>query len=129
MPTTTVEAIDVVGFAERIEGFYELLEETPIDTYYTYENPNLRRFFRAEAAFADYYASLANQVRKVDLRYSSADEVVVKEFRFDGPTRAVVDVQLVGSHQRRLRFWDIEITRTDVWNRIDGEWVLVPAKL
>lgn len=125
----TVTEEEILAFAERIEIFYRSLEETPLDALLTYEDEGLRTHFRDDAAFADYYASLADQVRSASLRNGQAERVEVREFRFDGPDLATVDVALLGRHQRGLRFWEIELHRTDTWRLEDGTWILAPEKL
>lgn len=120
---------DIVAFAERIEIFYRSLEETPLDAILTYQDEALRSHFRDDSEFADYYASLADEVRRAFLRNGQADRVEIREFRFEGPELAFVDVALLGRHQRGLRFWEIELRRTDTWRLEGGTWILAPEKL
>ncbi len=124
-----VDERDVLLFAERIATFYATLARRSLDAYLTYEDESLRDYFDSPGAFSDYYASLANQVRDAHLRNSSAREVRVREFRFEDPDTVRVDLLLVGRHERGLRFWDIELERTDTWRRARGTWVLAPEKL
>jgi hypothetical protein len=120
---------EVLAFAERIEIFYRSLEDTPLDSLLTYQDEQLRSHFRDEAEFADYYAALANEVRRASLRNGHAQRVEIREFRFDGPEVAFVDVALLGRHQRGLLFWEIELRRTDTWRLEGGTWILAPEKL
>jgi hypothetical protein len=115
--------------AARLERFYGSLEGIPLDARSTYEMPELREYFTGPPAFADYYASISNQARDASLRGVTAERVQVREFHFDGADSASVRVAIVGRHQRRLRFWRIELLRTDTWRRLDGVWLLVPDKL
>jgi hypothetical protein len=69
------------------------------------------------------------QVRAADLRHRQAERVEIREFRMLRPEEAVVDLILYGHHTRRLRFWDIELPRSDTWVRADGRWVIKPEKL
>jgi hypothetical protein len=125
----SVEEREVVEFAERVSRFYRMIEDRPLDSVMVYEGPELRAFFDDPREFSDYYASLANQVRSAHFRRGRAERVRIEEFRFDEEDLASVDVMLVGRHERTLRFWEIELRRTDVWRRIGGVWMLSPEKL
>ena len=116
-------------FARRISAFYALLEDVPIDAYFTYQNRELRSFFENDLAFADYYASIAGDIREAAFRNGRAEHVQIEEFRFERPGEARVDLTLVGRHIRRLRFWERKVRRTDTWRQIEGVWMLTPSKL
>lgn len=125
-----VQDPEVLRFAQRIEKFYGSIENRSLNALVTFEDSDLHGFFQGEGEFADYYASLADQVKSARFRYARADAVHVREFRFAEPGRAEVDVVLVGKHQRALRFWEIQIMRTDAWIRgSTGDWVVAPEKL
>lgn len=128
-PSPEVDVREVVRFSERIETFYASLENVPMDAVRTFQNPELRDYFASEAAFMDYYSSIANQVRRSNMLNSRPDRVRVNEFRFESPGIARVEVQITGPYQRTLRFWGVELRRTDTWSRRDGVWVLTPDKL
>jgi hypothetical protein len=113
----------------RLDSFYQQLAGVPLDAVSTYDTPSLRSYFTGPSAFSDYYASLANQARDAGLRSVTAEGVRVREFYFDDADTANVNVVILGRHQRRLRFWQIELERTDTWRRLNGVWLLVPAKL
>ena len=119
----------VLRFAARIEAFYRGLEAIPLDVLITYENPELREHFVDEVAFGDYYASLAYQVRRSQLRNSQIERFEIRDFHFESDDVARVELILVGRHQRTLRFWELELARTDTWRRVEGSWVLSPEKL
>lgn len=121
--------MDVVRFSERIESFYSVLENVPIDAVMTFENPALPTFFASESAYMDYYSSLANQVRGQNMLNTRPRKVIVSEFHFRGPDEALVEVTLSGPYRRRLWPWNIEVERVDTWKRLDGVWLLAPDKL
>jgi hypothetical protein len=125
----SVEDVEAVRFAERIQGFYGALENVPIDSLMTYENRELRAYFENDRAFSDYYASLAGELRDADFRNGRAERVVIDEFRFEGPGEASVDLTLVGRHMRELRFWERKVRRTDRWRQVEGVWLVSPSKL
>ena len=120
---------EVLAFAARIEGFYRALEGVPLDVEMTFDEPGFRSHFRSEAAFIDYYASLASQVRDAQYRNAKALRIEIRDFHFHSSTRARVNVTLVGRHLRILRFWEIERARTDTWQFLEGRWLLTPEKL
>lgn len=124
-----VEDPSIVAFAERIDRFYTSFEDIPLDIRATFDDPERRQFFDSEEDFASYYASLAAGARRALLRNSTPRQVVIDEFRFDGVGTATVDVRFVGDHVRQLRIGDVEIPRTDRWQRVDGRWILSPDKL
>jgi len=53
----------------------------------------------------------------------------VEEFLVDGPGRARVQVRIVGEHGLPLRFWDTVLDREDRWERVEGQWWVIPGKL
>ncbi len=124
-----VQDPEVLAFASRIEGFYRGLEGVPVDVRMTFEDERLRDHFDSQAAFTDYYASLAAQLRDAQFRNTRVDRVEIRDFSFENPERARVLVTLVGRHLRILRFWEIETRRSDAWQLLDGRWVLTPERL
>ncbi|MFQ5515348.1 MAG: hypothetical protein ACE5FG_13065 [Myxococcota bacterium] len=114
---------------ERVMGFYDRLEGAPLDAWVTFTDSELRGYFVGARAFSDYYARLANRVREAGLRQARPTRVRVRGIRVEDEDLAYVDVLLVGPHQRRLLFWDLEIELTDVWRREGGVWHVFPDKL
>jgi hypothetical protein len=129
LPEPAVSDQEALQFAQRAERFYKALEGVPLPATITYTNRELHQYFPTPAAYADYYSSLATMVRQNTLRDGMVRSVRIREFHFDGPDQAVVEVSLTGKHERELRFWDIDLERRDVWRRIDGVWMIVPEKL
>lgn len=120
---------EAVRFAVRAERFYKSLQGIPLPATVTFYNRELHEYFPTPSAFADYYSSLATLARQNTLRDGQARSVRIREFHFDGPEQAVVDIVITGKHERELRFWDINLDRRDVWRRVDGIWMIVPEKL
>jgi hypothetical protein len=120
---------EIAAFAARIDGFYRALEQRPLDSAATFEDPRLHAFFASPRDFSDWYASLANQVRDANLALGRAESVRVLEFRFDEPGVARVFVELSGHRGRRVLFRAVSIQRTEVWRQRDGTWLLSPEKL
>jgi len=129
VPKPPVSDDEAMQFALRAERFYHALQGVPLAATITYSNQELHQYFPTPAAFSDYYSSIATAVRQKTLRDGMARSVQIREFHFDGPDQAVVDVVFTGKHERELRFWDIDLDRHDIWRRVDGIWVIVPDKL
>jgi hypothetical protein len=115
--------------SRRAAAFYGALRGRPLDVWVTYDDPNLRSYFASERDFSDWFASLANQVRASNLRYSRPDEVEIREVRFEGAETATVVVVFVGPHEQPLRLRAVEVERADVWRLSDGTWLLAPGRL
>ena len=124
-----VEDEQIVALAVRLDDFYRSLENRTLDTLATFEDRRLRSYFADDTAFSDYYASLASQVRRALVRHGRVEEVQVVEFSLADGDHALVRVHLRGSHQRQLRFWSVDLDRTDSWRRLSGRWFLVPEDL
>jgi hypothetical protein len=127
-----VPAVDdaaAASFAHRIETFYAALENVPVAAIWTYESPELHGYFTGRSAFDDYFASLAMQVRRATLRDGLVERFEIAEFRMLDADHAVVDLHLIGRHERELRFWEIELPRTDTWERVRGVWTVKPDRL
>jgi hypothetical protein len=130
--TGSVEVVDdreILIFAERIEDLYKGLEGRSVDVLATYKNERFREFFASHEEFVDYYASLTSQLRAASFRHGRAQRIVIREFHFEGPDRARVEVTLIGRHLRGLRFWELSVDRTDTWRRRGSLWVLSPDRL
>ena len=124
-----VEDEEIVALAIRMDDFYRSLENRTLDTLATFEDRRLRSYFADDTAFSDYYASLASQVRRALLRHGKVENATVLDFSLEEGDHALVRVQLRGRHQRQLRFWSVELDRTDSWRRLSGRWFLVPEDL
>ena len=128
-PLEPVDERDIVAFAERLSAFYGRLEKLPLNSLLAFEDEELRSYFEGDREFSDYFASVAAQVREASLRNTTADRVLIREFRFADEDLAEVDITLEGRHKRGLRRGLIELQRTDTWRRVGGTWSLSPDKL
>ncbi len=128
-PLEPVDERDIVAFAERISAFYGRLEKLPLNSLLAFEDAELRSYFEGDREFSDYFASVASQVREASLRNTTADRVLIREFRFADEDLAEVDITLEGRHKRGLRWGLIELQRTDTWRRVGGTCSLSPDKL
>jgi hypothetical protein len=124
-----VQAPSVVSFYESASAFYGRLARRRFNTLDTYQDKQLRRYFRTEESYADYYANLAHALGEAHFRRDKPLSVEVLEFAMEAPGRARVTARLVGKNGLPLRFWDVSLRREDRWERIDGSWWIVPGKL
>jgi hypothetical protein len=127
-----VEIVDsrgITSFYERASVFYDRMARRRFNTLATYGDTTLRRYFQGTASFSDYYADLANQLAEAHFAKSRALTLTVKEVLVDGPGRARVKVRIVGENALPLRFRRVILDREDRWERVDGEWWVVPGKL
>jgi hypothetical protein len=127
-----VEIVDsrgITSFYERASAFYDRMARRRFNTLATYEDPTLRRYFQDTASFSDYYADLANQLAEAHFAKNRALELTVEEVLVDGPGRARVKVRIVGENALPLRLRRVILDREDRWERVGGEWWVVPGKL
>ena len=124
-----VQAPNIVAFAEHVDAFYRALEDRAMDTIATYEDARLRGYFAGSQQFSDYYASLAAQLRGAEFSHARPQLTQIREFWFDGPDLAHVEVLIHGNHQRLLRFWGIQVVRVDTWRYDGSTWLLSPGQL
>lgn len=118
-----------VDFQLRASGFYSRLTRRRFNTLATFSDPQLRGHFRSDGQFADYYADLAQALSDASFERNRPLSADVEEFVFDGPGHATVRLRLVGENAKPLRWWSTAVEREDRWERVDGEWWIVPGKL
>ena len=127
-----VEIVDsrgITSFYERASAFYDRMARRRFNTLATYEDTTLRRYFQDDASFSDYYADLANHLAEAHFEKNRALELTVEEVLVDGPGRARVKVRIVGENALPLRIRRVILDREDRWERVGGEWWVVPGKL
>lgn len=128
-PAQRVSDEAVTSFYLRADAFYSRLIERRFNANMTYQDEELRAFFRTSNEFSDYYASLADGLETAHLERSHPLTAKVQEFVFEGNGRAHVVYRVTGNNGLPLRWWKVKIVRKDYWERIGGQWWLVPAKL
>lgn len=124
-----VEAESVRTFHRRASRFYARLAQRRFNTLSTYRDDVLREYFRSESAFADYYADLAQALEDHHFEQNRPVRLEVLEFRLEGPGEASVETRLEGENGRPLRWGSTSLVRVDRWERVDGQWWIVPGKL
>jgi hypothetical protein len=124
-----VESRGIASFYERASAFYDRMARRRFNTLATYQDTTLRRYFRDDAEFSDYYADLASTLAEAHFAQNRALELTVEEMLVEGPGRARVRVRIVGENALPLRIRPVILDREDRWERTDGEWWVVPGKL
>jgi len=131
-PNVPVEAVsdgEIVQFHGRAEAFYQRLSKRRVNTIATFQDPALREYFRTEGAYSDYYANLVQALVDAHFERNRPLEAEVQEFALEAPGRARVRFRMAGDNGLPLRFWSTELEREDRWERVDGQWWIVPGKL
>jgi hypothetical protein len=124
-----VEAEGIFAFYERASSFYDRLALRRFNSLGTYRDETLREFFRTQAAFSDYYADLAQALADAHFERNRPLSLEVVEMRLSGPGEAEVVARIVGNNGLPLRWWSTQLERVDRWERIQGQWWIVPSKL
>lgn len=124
-----VSAEGVVEFHEHALAFYLRLRGRRFDTYATYRDDTLRGYFRDHDQYVDYYAELAQALDDAHFDKNRPLRAEIDEFLFDGPGRARVRFRMLGNNDLPLRWGSVGLEREDHWERREGRWWIVPAKL
>ena len=131
-PSYGVEEVGAEGiydFYERASSFYGRLALRRFNTLGTYRDEVLRDFFRTQTAFSDYYADLAQALSDAHFERNRPLVLEVVELRLSGPGQAEVVTRIEGENGLPLRWWSTRLERVDRWERIQGQWWIVPSRL
>ena len=109
--------------------FYTRIINRRFNSIATFHDPALRELFTSPEAFADYFAAMT-------------DTLIVAHFEALRPTAArlekldvleadtvLVTIRYRGQNSLPLRWWSVELVRTDRWEHSDGRWWIIPGKL
>lgn len=125
--SVAVAAETALAFQTRAEAFYGRLLQRRFNALETFNDAFLRKHFRTENAFFDYYAELANAMAEAHFEKSRPSEAVVVDFLFETPTEVLVQVRYRGQDKRPLRPNSVHLTRFDRWDRVEGSWWITPV--
>jgi len=123
-----VEEAPVVSFYQRATAFYIRLALRRFNSLATYRDETLRGYFRTEATFSDYYANLAADLEDAHFEQNRPVEMEVLELILDGPGSARVRSRFVGRNGLPLRPGNVTLLREDHWERLEGQWWIIPGK-
>ena len=100
-----------------------------VNTLETFNDPVLRKFFRSEDLFFDYYADLAQSLADAHFEKSRPFAIEVQEMIFESTARAQVQVLFRGYDNRPLRPNRVSLVRRDRWQYEQEAWWITPGKL
>ncbi len=109
--------------------FYTQLVQRRANTIETFNDPVLRKFFRSEDLFFDYYADLAQSLADAHFEKSRPFAIEVQEMIFEDTARAQVQVLFRGYDNRPLRPNRVSLVRRDRWQYEQDAWWITPGKL
>lgn len=109
--------------------FYDRITARRFNSKATYDDPALREFFRSEAAFADYYASLAEVLDTAHFESQRPTAVRLDSMKRGALNSVVVNVTIRGENGLPLRWWSTFVTREDRWEFSQGRWWIIPGKV
>jgi hypothetical protein len=127
--TVAVAADTAIALHQGTESFYGQLVQRRVNTLETFNDPVLRRFFRSEDLFFDYYAELAQSLSDAHFEKSRPFAVEVQEMVFEDAARARVQVLFRGYDSRPLRPNRVSLVRRDQWLYEREKWSITPGKL
>ena len=127
--SVVVDSETALTLRRRADGFYLRLAGRRFNTLETYGDRIMREHFREPTLFLDYYADLAQGFEDADFEKRRPLRVEVREFVFESPSAAEVQVRFVGEDARPLRPIPVEMIRSDRWEWSEGTWWIQPGKL
>lgn len=111
------------------ESFYGQLVQRRVNALETFNDPLLRKYFRSEDLFFDYYAQLAQSLSEAHFEKSRPFAVEVQELIFESEALARVQVVFRGYDNRPLRPNRVALVRRDQWQYEKDAWSITPGKL
>ncbi len=118
-----------IALHQGTETFYGQLLQRRVNTLETFNDPVLRKYFRSEDLFFDYYAGLAQSLSDAHFEKSRPFAVEVQEMIFESEDLARVQVLFRGYDNRPLRPNRVALVRRDQWRYEKDSWSITPGKL
>lgn len=127
--TVAVAADTALSLHQGMQSFYGQLVQRRVNTLETFNDPVLRKFFRSEDLFFDYYAELAQSLSDAHFEKNRPFAVEVQEMVFESAEVARVQVVFRGYDRRPLRPNRVVLVRRDQWRYEKESWSILPGKL
>jgi hypothetical protein len=127
--SVAVDSDTALALHQGTEAFYGRLVLRRVNTLETFNDPVLRKFFRSDDLFFDYYAQLAESLSDAHFEKSRPFAVEVQEMIFEDAARARVQVLFRGYDSRPLRPNRVSLVRRDQWQFEHEAWSITPGKL
>jgi len=127
--SVAVPADMAIGLNGGATVFYEQLVQRRVNALETFNDPVLRKYFRSEDLFFDYYADLAQSLADAHFEKSRPFAIEVQEMIFESAANAQVQVLFRGYDNRPLRPNRVSLVRRDRWQYEQEAWWITPGKL
>lgn len=109
--------------------FYTRIINRRFNSIATFHDPALRELFVSPEAFADYFAALADALTVGNFEALRPTWLALEQIDVLEPDAVLVTVRYRGQNSLPLRWWSVELTQTDRWERSDDRWWIIPGKL
>ena len=109
--------------------FYTRILNRRFNSIATNHDPALRELFVSPEAFADYFAALVDALSVAHFEALRPTELSVEQLEILEAGVVLVTVRYRGQNSLPLRWWGVELTQTDRWERSDDRWWIIPGKL
>lgn len=109
--------------------FYTRIINRRFNSIATFHDPALRELFASPEAFADYFAAFADALSEAHFEALRPTAAELEKMSVLDPDAVLVTVRFRGQNSLPLRWWSVELARTDRWEHSDGRWWIIPGKL
>jgi len=127
--SVAVSADTALTLQRGTQSFYGQLVQRRVNALETFDDPVLRKFFRSEDLFFDYYAGLAQSLADAHFEKNRPFAVEIREMIFESADLARVQVVFRGHDRRPLRPNRVALVRLDTWRYEKESWSIIPGKL
>lgn len=129
-PRITGEVGETADEVERLSRvFYTRIINRRFNSIATFHDPALRELLGSPEAFADYFAALTDALTVAHFEALRPTRLDLDQIDVLEPDVVLVTVRYQGRNSLPLRWWAVELVRTDRWERSDGRWWIIPGKL
>lgn len=111
------------------EIFYQQITSRRFNSRATFEDPSIRQFFPALAAYSDYYAALVDALDRAHIQYTRPTRVALIGIERIAGDSVSLELRFVGENDLPLRWWTASLERKDQWQWREGRWWVVPGKV
>ncbi len=129
-PTVTgARAASTLEVEQLARVFYTRIINRRFNSIATFHDPALRELFASPEAFADYFAAFADALSVAHFEALRPTAAKLEKVSVLDPDAVLVTIRFRGQNSLPLRWWSVELARTDRWERSEGRWWIIPGKL
>lgn len=128
-PKITGPPADTEVVEKLARVFYVRMINRRFNSIATYHDPALREFFQSPEAFADYFAAFADELTEAHFEALRPQKIWIEQLDVLQPEMILVSVRFRGQNSLPLRWWRVDLVRTDRWEHHDDRWWIIPGKL